>query len=220
MPSSHLSVHHVTAVERAISVLLVDDHSLFREGVAALIASQPDMTVIGEASDGNEALEKFRSAPADVTLMDLQMPGLSGTEAIVAILAEYPEAKIIALTTFSGDALVQRALAAGARGYLLKGIAFSDLAQSIRDVARGQKAVQPVLMSGVAEHATAKSLTSRELDVIKSMAGGNSNRRIAEALAINEATVKGHVKNILAKLGARDRTHAVIVALQRGLIEP
>jgi DNA-binding NarL/FixJ family response regulator len=210
----------MTAPHRVISVLLVDDHSLFREGVAALIASQPDMTVIGEAGNGAEALERFRSAPADVTLMDLQMPGLSGTEAIVAIRAEFPDAKIIALTTYSGDVLVQRALTAGARGYLLKGLSFTDLAQGIRDVARGLRSVQPELMTGLAEHATAKGLTTRELDVIQAMAGGNSNRRIAKALSINEATVKGHVKRILAKLGARDRTHAVVVALQRGLIGP
>jgi DNA-binding NarL/FixJ family response regulator len=208
-------VHRMTLPQRVISVLLVDDHCLFREGIAALIASQPDMRVIGEASDGKEALERFRSAPADVTLMDLRMPGLSGLEAIVAIRAEFPDAKIIALTTYSGDILVQRALTAGARGYLLKGLAFSDLAQSIRDVDRGFKAVQPELMTGLAEHATAKELTARELDVIQAMAGGNSNRRIAKALSINEATVKGHVKNILAKLGARDRTHAVVFGLQR-----
>jgi DNA-binding NarL/FixJ family response regulator len=213
-------VHRMTAPQKVISVLLVDDHSLFREGIAALIASQPDMRVIGEAASGTEALERFRSAPADVTLMDLKMPGLSGTEAIVAIRAEFPDAKIIALTTYSGDVLVQRALVAGARGYLLKGLAFGDLAQGIRDVARGLKAVQPELMAGLAEHATAKGLTNRELDVIQAMAQGNSNRRIAKALSINEATVKGHVKRILAKLGARDRTHAVVVALQRGLIEP
>jgi DNA-binding NarL/FixJ family response regulator len=212
--------HRMTASKRVISVLLVDDHTLFREGIAALITRQPDMMVIGEASNGAEALEKFRLAPADVTLMDMRMPGLSGMEAIVAIRAEFPDARIIALTTYSGDVLVQRALAAGARGYLLKGLAFSELAQSIRDVDSGVKAVQPELMAGLAEHATAKGLTARELDVIQAMAEGNSNRRIAKALSINEATVKGHVKNILSKLGARDRTHAVVVALQRGIIEP
>jgi DNA-binding NarL/FixJ family response regulator len=204
---------------RVISVLLVDDHALFREGIAALIAGQSDMAVIGEAGDGREAVERFRSAPADVTLMDLRMPGLSGIEAIVAIRAEFPAAKIIALTTYSGDALVQRALTAGARGYLLKGLAFKDLAQSIRDVDRGFKTLQPDIATHFAEHTGTRGLTAREIDVIQAMAGGNSNRRIAEALLINEDTVKGHVKNILAKLGARDRTHAVIVALQRGLIE-
>src|SRR5580692_8491139 len=198
---------------RVISVLLVDDHALFREGIAALIAGQSDMTIIGEACNGREAVERFRSAPADVTLMDLQMPGLSGIDAIVAIRAEFPAAKIIALTTYSGDVLVQRALTAGARGYLLKGLAFKDLAQSIRDVSRGLKSIQPDIATELAEHATARVLTARETDVIQAMARGNSNRRIAEALSINVGTVKGHVKSILAKLDARDRTHAVVVAL-------
>jgi DNA-binding NarL/FixJ family response regulator len=211
-------VHRMTPSQRVISVLLVDDHSLFREGIAALIENQPDMTVVGEASDGREAVERFRSARADVTLMDLQMPGLSGIEAIVAIRAEFPQAKIIALTTYSGDVLVQKALKAGARGYLLKGLAFKDLAQSIRDVNRGLKSIQPDIATQLAEHATARDLTARETDVIQAMARGNSNRRIAEALSINVGTVKGHVKSILAKLDARDRTHAVVVALQRGLI--
>ena len=205
--------------QRVISVLLADDHALFREGIAALIATQPDMTVIGEACNGREAVERFRSAPADITLMDLQMPGLSGIEAIVAIRAEFPAARIIVLTTYSGDILVQRALAAGARGYFLKGLAFKELAQRIRDVDSGLKRIQPDVATGLAEHATARALTARETDVIQAMAGGNSNRRIAEALLINEETVKGHVKSILAKLGARDRTHAVVVALQRGLIQ-
>jgi DNA-binding NarL/FixJ family response regulator len=151
--------------------------------------------------------------------MDLQMPGLSGIDAIIAIRSEFPEAKIIALTTYSGDVLVQRALKAGARGYLLKGLAFGDLAKGIRDVDRGLKAIQPDIATRFGEHATARLLTARETDVIQAMAGGNSNRRIAEALSINEDTVKGHVKSILAKLGARDRTHAVVVALQRGLIQ-
>lgn len=204
---------------RVISVLLVDDHALFREGIAALIATQSDMMVIGEACNGREAVERFRSAPAEVTLMDLQMPGLSGIDAIVAIRAEFPAAKIIALTTYSGDVLVQRALTAGARGYLLKGLPFKDLAQSIRDVGRGLKTIQPEIASGLADHAAARVLTAREIDVIQAIAGGNSNRRIAETLLINEDTVKGHVKNILAKLDARDRTHAVVLALQRGLIQ-
>jgi DNA-binding NarL/FixJ family response regulator len=205
--------------QRVISVLLVDDHSLFREGIAALIANQTDMTVIGEACNGREAVERFRSAPADVTLMDLQMPGLSGIDAIVAIRSEFPEAKIIALTTYSGDVLVRRALKAGARGFLLKGLAFRDLAKGIRDVHRGLKTIHPDISTGLVEYAAADRLTVRETDVIQAMAGGNSNRRIAEALSINEDTVKGHVKSILAKLGARDRTHAVVVALQRGLIQ-
>src|SRR5580698_4633604 len=149
--------------QRVISVLLVDDHSLFREGIAALIANETDMTVIGEASNGREAVERFRSAPPDVTLMDLQMPGLSGIEAIAAIRAEFPEAKIIALTTYSGDVLVHKALKAGARGYLLKGLAFKDLAQSIRDVGRGLKIIQPEIATGLAEHATARVLTVREI---------------------------------------------------------
>jgi DNA-binding NarL/FixJ family response regulator len=206
-------------IQRVISVLIVDDHSLFREGIAALIASQSDMTVSGEACNGREAVERFRSAPADVTLMDLQMPGLSGIEAIVAIRAEFPAAKIIVLTTYSGDVLVQRALRAGARGYFLKGLAFKDLAQSIRDIDSGLKRIQPDIATELAEHATAPALTPRETDVIQAMARGNSNQRIAEALLINEDTVKGHVKSILAKLCARDRTHAVVVALQRGLIQ-
>lgn len=202
-----------------IRVLCVDDHPLLREGIAALVASQPDMDLAAEASNGREAIEQFRKHRPDVTLMDLQMPEMNGVDAMGAIRAEFPEARIIVLTTYSGDVQVMRALKAGARAYLLKGLLRKELLETIRAVHSGQKRLPPEVASEIAGHATDDALTSREIDVLRLIAGGNANKEIAAQLSITEETVKGHVKNILAKLGANDRTHAVTIGLKRGIIE-
>jgi len=204
---------------RPIRILSVDDHSLLREGIAALVASQPDMELAAEASNGREAIEQFRKHRPDVTLMDLQMPEMSGIDAMGAIRAEFPEARVIVLTTYSGDVQVMRALKAGARAYLLKGLLRKELLETIRAVHAGHKRVPPEIAAEIAEHATDDSLTSREIDVLRLIAGGNANKEIAAQLSITEETVKGHVKNILAKLGANDRTHAVTIGLKRGIID-
>jgi DNA-binding NarL/FixJ family response regulator len=202
-----------------IRVLSVDDHPLLREGIAGLVASQPDMELAAEASNGREAIEQFRKYLPDVTLMDLQMPEMSGIDAIGAIRAEFPEARIIVLTTYAGDVQVMRALKAGARAYLLKGLLRKELLETIRAVHAGQKRVPPEIASEIAEHATDDALTSREIEVLRLISGGNANKEIAAQLSITEETVKGHVKNILAKLGANDRTHAVTIGIKRGIIE-
>ncbi len=202
-----------------IRVLSVDDHPLFREGVAALLAGQSDVTLIAEASNGREAVEQFRQHRPDVTLMDLQMPEMNGVDAMVAICEEFPSARIIVLTTYVGDALVLRALKAGARAYLLKSLLRKELLETIRLVHAGQKRIVPVVAAELAEHATDDALTPREVDVLRLIAGGNANKAIASQLSITEETVKGHVKNILAKLAASDRTHAVTIALKRGIID-
>jgi len=202
-----------------IRILSVDDHPLLREGIAALLASQPDMKLIAEASTGREALEQFRKHRPDLTLMDLQMPEMDGIDAILAICSEFPEARIIVLTTYKGDVQVLRALKAGARGYLLKGLLRKELLETIRAVHAGKKRIPPEVASQLAEHATDDMLTSREIDVLRLVAGGNANKLIADQLSITEDTVKGHVKNILSKLGANDRTQAVTIALKRGIIE-
>jgi DNA-binding NarL/FixJ family response regulator len=202
-----------------IRVLSVDDHPLLREGVAALVANQSDMELVAEASNGREAVEQFRKHHPDITLMDLQMPEMSGIDAMGAIRSEFPEARIIVLTTYTGDVQVLRALKAGARAYLLKGLLRKDLLETIRAVHRGQKCVPPEVAAGIAEHATDGALTSREIDVLRLIAGGNANKEIAAQLSITEETIKGHVKNILAKLGANDRTHAVMIGLKRGIID-
>ncbi len=202
-----------------IRVLCVDDHPLLREGIAALVASQPDMDLAAEASNGREAIEQFRKHRPDVTLMDLQMPEMNGVDAMGAIRAEFPEARIIVLTTYSGDVQVMRALKAGARAYLLKGLLRKELLETIRAVHSGQKRLPPEVASEIAGHATDDALTSREINVLRLIAGGNANKEIAAQLSITEETVKGHVKNILAKLGANDRTHAVTIGLKRGIIE-
>jgi len=202
-----------------IRVLSVDDHPLLREGIAGLVASQPDMELAAEASNGREAIEQFRKHRPDVTLMDLQMPEMSGIDAMGAIRAEFPEARIIVLTTYSGDVQVMRALKAGARAYLLKGLLRKELLETIRAVHAGQKRVPPEIASEIVEHATDDCLTSREIDVLRLMSGGNANKEIAAQLSITEETVKGHVKNILAKLSANDRTHAVTIGIKRGIIE-
>lgn len=202
-----------------IRVLSVDDHPLLREGVAALLAGQPDLKLVAEASNGREAIDQFRRHRPDVTLMDVQMPELNGVDAMIAICEEFPDARIIVLTTYVGDALVLRALKAGARAYLLKSLLRKELLETIRLVHAGRKRIVPAVATELAEHASDDALSPREVDVLRLIAGGNANKMIASELSITEETVKGHVKNILAKLAANDRTHAVTIALKRGIID-
>jgi DNA-binding NarL/FixJ family response regulator len=209
----------MSAGSSTIRILAVDDHPMLREGIAALVASQSDMKLVGEASNGREALEQFRKHRPDLTLMDLQMPDMDGIEAMVAICSEFPEARIIVLTTYKGDVQILRALKAGARAYLLKGLLRKELLETIRAVHAGQKRIPTEVAAELADHAIDDTLTSREIDVLRLIAGGNANKLIADRLSITEETVKGHVKNILSKLGASDRTHAVTIALKRGFID-
>ena len=202
-----------------IRVLAVDDHPLLREGIAALIGSEDDMELIGEAANGREALNLFRKYQPDVTLMDLQMPEMNGIDAIGAIRGEFPDARIIVLTTHPGDVQVSRALKAGARGYLLKGMLRKELLETIRAVHAGQKRLSGEAAAEIAEHLADNSLTPREIDVLRLVGAGNANKEIGARLSLTEVTVKSHVKNILAKLGANDRTHAVTIALKRGIID-
>jgi DNA-binding NarL/FixJ family response regulator len=206
-------------VPRLIRVLTVDDHSLLRKGIAALVNAEPDMKLIAEASNGQEAIESFRLHRPDVTLMDIQMPGFNGIEAINRIQSEFTDARIIVLTTYTGDAQVVRALRAGARAYILKGHVHRELLETIRAVHAGQKKIPPDIAAELAEHAVDDELTQREIDVLRLIAAGNSNKLIADQLSIGEATVKSHVTNILSKLGANDRAHAVTISLKRGIIE-
>jgi DNA-binding NarL/FixJ family response regulator len=202
----------------AIRVLVVDDHVLLREGIASLLGNESDMQVVAEATNGRESIEQFRKYRPDVTLMDLQMPGMSGIDAITAICGEFPGARIVVLTTYSGDVQVVHALRAGARGYLLKSLLRNDLLDTIRAVHAGQKRVPPEIAAEIVEHTTGDSLTAREVEVLRLIGGGNANKEIAAQLSVTEDTVKGHVKNILAKLSANDRTHALAIALKRGII--
>jgi DNA-binding NarL/FixJ family response regulator len=202
-----------------IRILTVDDHPLLRKGIAALVNAEPDMKLVGEASNGQEAIESFRLHRPDVTLMDIQMPSLNGIEAISHIQSEFSDARIIVLTTYTGDAQVLRALKAGARAYVLKGHVHRELLETIRAVHAGQKRIPPEIAAELAEHATDDELTSREIDVLRLIAAGNSNKLIADQLSIGEATVKSHVTNILSKLGASDRAHAVTIGLKRGIID-
>ena len=202
-----------------IRILTVDDHALLREGIAALVNAESDMKLVAEASNGQEAIERFRLNRPDVTLMDLQMPALNGIEAIIGIRTEFPNARIIVLTTYTGDVQMLRALKAGARAYLLKGEVHRDLLDTIRAVHAGQKRIPPEVAAQLADHVAEDDLTSRELDVLRLIATGNTNKEIACQLSIAEETVKSHVTNILAKLGANDRTHAVTIGLKRGMIE-
>jgi DNA-binding NarL/FixJ family response regulator len=202
-----------------IRILSVDDHPLLREGIAALVASQADMQLVAEASNGREAIEQFREHRPDVTLMDLQMPEMNGMDALDSIRSEFPEARLIVLTTYAGDVQAFRALKAGARAYLLKSLLRKELVETIRAVHAGQKRLPPEVAAGIAEHATDDALSAREIEVLRLVADGNANKEIAAQLSITEETVKGHIKNILSKLGANDRTHAVTIGLKRGIIE-
>jgi DNA-binding NarL/FixJ family response regulator len=202
-----------------IRILSVDDHALLRKGIATIINSQPDMVLVSQASCGNEAIEQYRDLKPDVTLMDLRLPDLNGIDALIAIRAEFPEARIIMLTTFEGDVEIQRALEAGARGYLLKNMPPSELLQVIRQVHAGKKRVPPEIAAQLAEHMSDESLTRREIEVLEQVAGGNRNKDIGERLFISEETVKVHVKHIMDKLGARDRTQAIAIAVRRGIIQ-
>jgi DNA-binding NarL/FixJ family response regulator len=202
-----------------IRVLSVDDHPLLREGIAAVINSQPDMSLVALATTGAEAVQRFREHRPDVTLMDLRLPDVSGIDAMMAIRAEFPGARVMILTSFDGDVEIDRALRAGARGYVLKSLPPRELADAIRDVHAGRKRIPADVAAHLAEHVGEEALTQRERDVLTHVAGGLRNRDIGEELAITEETVKVHMRNILGKLSARDRTEAVTIALRRGIIQ-
>ena len=209
----------MSASPASIRILCVDDHPLLRGGIVALIAGQPDMTVVAEGSNGREAIQQYRTHRPDVTLMDLQMPEMSGLDAIIAIRGEFPDARMVVLTTYEGDVQALRALQAGARAYLLKNVVHKELIDTIRAVHAGKKSLSPQVSYELAEHATDDALTKGEIEVLRLIAGGNANKQIADHLSITEDTVKGRVKNILSKLDANDRTHAAMIGLKRGIIE-
>jgi DNA-binding NarL/FixJ family response regulator len=209
----------MSAGSAPIRILVVDDHPLLREGIAALVGGQADMTLVAECSNGREAVQAFRAHRPDVTLMDLQMPEMSGVDATGAIRGEFPDARIMVLTTYSGDVQVVRALKAGARAYLLKNQVYKELLDTIRAVHAGKKMVSPEASFELAEHATDDALTKAEIDVLRLIAAGNANKQIADHLSVTEETVKGRVRNILSKLSANDRTHAAMIGLKRGIIE-
>ncbi len=202
-----------------IRVFSVDDHPLLREGIAAIINNEPDMLIVAQAANAQEAIQQFRKHLPDVTLMDLRLPDKSGIDAMIAILSEFPDARIIMLTTFEGDVEIKRALEAGARGYMLKSMPPKELVEVIRQVHAGKKRIPPQLAAQLAEHMSDEALTEREVEVLGQIAGGNRNRDIAERLFISEETVKVHVKHIMEKLGANDRTQAVAIGIRRGIIQ-
>jgi len=202
-----------------IRVLSVDDHPLLSEGIATMINSQPDMQLISQASSGSEAIQQYRQHRPDVTLMDLRLPDLSGIDVMIAIRTEFPEARVVMLTTFEGDVEIQRALQAGARGYLLKNMPPSEILDVIRHVHAGKKRVPPEVAAQIAEHMSDEVLTAREVEVLRKIGGGNRNKDIADLLFISEETVKVHIKHIMDKLGAKDRTQAIAIAVRRGIIQ-
>jgi DNA-binding NarL/FixJ family response regulator len=207
-----------TGVAR-IRILAIDDHPIVREGIAALIAIQPDMVLVAEAADGREAIQQFRTHRPDVTVMDLQMPEMNGLDALIAIRNEFPDAKIIMLTTYKSDTHIVRALKAGAQGYLLKNVIHKELLNTIRAAYAGKRTVSPEASLEIVEHATDETLTPAEISVLRLIASGRANKEIADQLSTTEESVKSRVKNILSKLGANDRTHATTIALKRGIIE-
>jgi DNA-binding NarL/FixJ family response regulator len=209
----------LTGGSSRIRILAVDDHPLVRDGIAGLVAIQTDMIVVAQAANGREAIQQFRTHRPDVTLMDLQMPEMNGVDALIAIRTEFPDARIIVLTTYDGDVHILRAVKAGALGYLLKNTLHSELLQTIRAVHAGKRGLSPDVSFQLAEHVTDQTLTPAEILVLRLIAAGNANRQIADQLRITEDTVKGRVKSILAKLDANDRTHAAIIGLKRGIIE-
>ena len=219
-----MTLRHVDQTSKSvriyrIRIMTVDDHPVLREGIAAILASEADMVLVAEAGNGREAIEQFRTHRPDITLMDLQMPLMSGGEAILAIRKEFPDARVIVLTTYSGDAQADRAFKAGAYGYLLKSMLRKELVETIRTVYSGRKRIAPEIAVELAEHHADDALTERETDVLRQVASGNGNKRVADNLQISEETVKAHMSKILSKLGANDRTHAVAIALKRGIIE-
>jgi DNA-binding NarL/FixJ family response regulator len=202
-----------------IRIMAADDHVLLRKGIAAIIASQPDMSLVAEASNGREAVEQYRTHRPDITLMDLQMPEMNGLDAMIAIRTEFPEARIIMLTTYTGDVQVLRAMKVGARGYLLKTLLDKELLETIRAVHGGKKMLSAEASYELAEYATSDALTPAEIDVLRLIAAGHANKQIAAQLSVTEDTVKGRVKSILSKLGANDRTHAAMIGIKRGIIQ-
>jgi DNA-binding NarL/FixJ family response regulator len=209
----------MTSAPKPIRIALVDDHPILRQGIAALISDQPDLQLVGHASNGLEAIEQFRLHRPDVMLMDLQMPGMNGIDAMSAIRGEFPDARFVVLTTYTGDVQIVRALKAGARAYLLKSLLHRELLDTIRSVHAGNKRIPPEIAAELADHAADDQLTPREIEVLRLVAAGNANKIVADRLSITEETVKAHVKNILSKLDANDRTHAVTIGLKRGIIE-
>jgi DNA-binding NarL/FixJ family response regulator len=209
----------MTISDSPIRILTVDDHPLLREGIAAVLEAEPDMLLVAEASNGRDAIEQFRTHHPDVTLMDIQMPGMNGIDTILAIREDFPDARIIVLTTYSGDAQALRAFKAGASGYLLKNMLRKELLETVRSVHAGRKRIPPEIAIEIAEHHSDDALTGREIEVLQQVAAGNANKVIAGLLAISEETVKAHMRSILSKLGANDRTHAVTIALKRGIIQ-
>jgi DNA-binding NarL/FixJ family response regulator len=209
----------VSSKQVAIRILVVDDHPVVRQGIGVLVGTQSDMTIVAEASNGREAIQQFRAHRPEITIMDLQMPEMSGLDALAAIRGEFPEAKIIVLTTYAGDVQILRALKSGAQGYLLKNTFHKELVETIRAVHAGRKVLSPEASYQIAEHSTDDALTPAEISVLKLIAAGNANKQIADQLSITEDTVKWRVKNILSKLGAQDRTQAAMIGLKRGIIQ-